>query len=103
MGYARGAEAKEFCHRHHEDKSFRCSYNLYGPHAAGVLCRAWCHRAQFYLDQEAMDPMGKGVTFEQRHHDRYEEPAELLSLLALPDVSEAVRARVAQLREIFVL
>eukprot|EP00969_Alexandrium_andersonii_P048218 2116374-Alexandrium_andersonii.AAC.1 len=45
VAMSRGQAAKDFCIRHFEPHSFRCSYAKYGSKAAGVLCRAWAHRA----------------------------------------------------------
>ena len=61
MGIARGTAYKEFCERHHEQYSFRASYVAYGAKTAAVLCRSWCHRAQYFYGQERRGPFGQGV------------------------------------------
>ena len=103
MAVARGAAAKAFCERHVEAYSFRCSYDRYDQRDAGVLCRSWAHRAQYYYDAERRDPMGQAVIFGPRHHAAYQEPSELLLLLASPGVRQATLDRAKELRETFVV
>eukprot|EP00974_Lingulodinium_polyedra_P046797 4484952-Lingulodinium_polyedra.AAC.1 len=103
IGVCRGAAAKAFMRRHHENDSFRNAIATHTIHGAAVLCNAWCHRCQFYKDLEATSPLGEGLIFGQEHHAQYKEPDDLIALLARPDCPAATRNRAKDLREVFVL
>eukprot|EP00974_Lingulodinium_polyedra_P103849 10051442-Lingulodinium_polyedra.AAC.1 len=103
IGMARGKAAEEFCKRHHEPYSFRASIATYGEKGASILCRAWCHRAQYYYDAERKHFLGQGLVFSEVQHKDYQEPPELLAYLAKPECSQAFRKRVESLREFMVV
>eukprot|EP00974_Lingulodinium_polyedra_P082245 7963404-Lingulodinium_polyedra.AAC.1 len=64
----KGVAGKDFLVRRMEGYTFRCSADHYTLSVAGVLCRSWVHRCQFYFDLEKVDFLGQGVVFGERHH-----------------------------------
>ena len=72
----------------------------YGSRIASILCTSWAHRAQYYYDLERSDSSVEAAGgFQQRDHDAYVEPSELIALLASPDATPPVLARLKDIRE----
>ena len=101
VAQARGAAPRDFCRRHGQGYTFRCSIDKFTLHDAGVICRSWCHRFQYVYDLERTEPEGQAIVFSARHVDAYEEPPELLILMGRPGLSDKVVVRVAQMRNTF--
>ena len=55
------------------------------------------------LQHGETDPLGVVVVFQARHHELYEEPAELTKLRSEPGCVDDIRARVKELREVMVV
>ena len=49
-GSARGFLAERFCEMHGLDKTFGASFAEHTEAIAGIVCRAWCHKLQYYFD-----------------------------------------------------
>lgn len=101
QGACRGALAEAFCRRRRVQKSMRFNYNLYGASACAILARAWCHKMEFFLQQELQHPDGASLAFTPAMLGAYEEPSELRALLEGAPPSPALQGRVNQIRALF--
>eukprot|EP00974_Lingulodinium_polyedra_P110732 10709164-Lingulodinium_polyedra.AAC.1 len=81
LAIARGDMAIQFCRRRGVAYSFKVTFSACGERGAGVLSRAWCHRLQYYYNEELLAPEGPTVAFSGRHHKGYQEPTEVKAWL----------------------
>ena len=68
------------------------------PEDAGVLCRAWAHRMQFFFDMHLTNPTPKEL-FSDAHVAEYAEPTEFRDLAARV-ASAKLHERIALIRKI---
>ena len=78
----RGLLAQDFCKRRGTGQTFRADHDVYGEHCCQVLCRAWCHRLQYYYELEKSAPAGHALVFIAAHHAAYIEPTEFQDMVA---------------------
>lgn len=92
-------KAREFCQRRHVQQSVSFSPEKFGgPDACGLLARAWCHKMQYFLNQEQLHAAG---TFEidAAALAQYCEPTDFAQLADIG--GQQVRRRAQQIRNIF--
>ena len=91
---------RDFCKRRGLQVTFKCSYATVDGHDnAGVLCRAWCHRMQFFLDLEQASPSGATEDIIGQL-GLYQEPSELTRLVGVSLGKEGIQERVIFIRSI---
>ena len=97
-GVARDDIGKSFCKRRGVPYTWRNSYSKYGPHQPGILCRAWVHKMQWFLNEEQASERGIDTIFDASYFARYNEPSELLAEESMPLCGAHFLARLADLR-----
>jgi hypothetical protein len=97
QGSARGALAKDFCRKRELQMSMRFDVSAYGEATCQILARAWCHRLQYFLDQEVAHPDFQGKDFPADVVAAYQEASEF-SKLASSGAGKALQRRIDQIR-----
>ena len=92
------AIAREWCKRRKLQVTFKATFTMYGMDVASVLTRAWCHRMQFFLEQE-LDSENAGLLYTDDDIAKYQEPMELKEL-AKRMLKPAVKERVTFIRHL---
>ena len=77
--------------------TFKATHGEHGQAEAKVLCRAWCHRMQFFYDLELASAEGPELVYTLAHVASYIEPTELTALAA-DGSKDAWAARVFAIR-----
>eukprot|EP00974_Lingulodinium_polyedra_P035797 3435890-Lingulodinium_polyedra.AAC.1 len=60
-GVCRSHDVRDWCRRQGVQNTFRANYSVYGGRAGGIICRAWCHRMQYYYNLHLTSPQGEDL------------------------------------------
>ena len=99
-GQAKGDEGEGFCRIHEVGMSFWASYREYDRVVAGVLCRGWCHKMQYYYDLE-QNSGEQYLVFTAEHRNAYQGPTKLTLLREQPNLSQRILGRLAKIDNLF--
>ena len=94
--------AHEFIALYGAKQTFDCHFSVYTHHEAVVLCRAWCHRMEWYLAlwREGVDATGVAPTFTPADDTLYIEPDFFTCEVGLWGDKPKLLQRVRQIRSV---
>ena len=100
QGQCRSNLAEDWARTRGLQVTFKCTFTVHGLDGvvAGILCRAWCHRMQFFFEKS----LAKGddaADFSEADVAAYAEPTEL-ARLASDGCPKKVMERVVAIRKI---
>lgn len=94
---AKAGQATEFCRKYAMNITCNFEVALYGDEVASLMCRAWSHRMQFFLNlwKASEDP---GLVYDEGSLSGYEEPSDFA--LVATTATGKLATRVAQIRRL---